>query len=535
MRGVPRLSSGVRAGVTVGCQSHEVRLSLSSSVIPIRNVDILPRSPMLCPLLFLAWSRVVACLVVVHVSRGCAEQRISCSLRPCAGYASCGPVNVLYVIMSLQSSVFSVRAKNVTRLVWASRMLLGMRIIATVHIPLFPSLDERCGHVSSSWLSSLCSSIYTVTSVLTQRELDLFCSTYNIPAELRPELPDQNSTIRNNPEGKIGMYTRFIEFASYQIPLSKFLLCILEYYQINLSQLSVIGEAKVSHFEIMCCVFGRIPTVGTFRRFYVNSYSNGLLSFSKHGDASVCPMSLPWFDGTSVVKDPLPMDEAVDLPCAELLNENRTLIRKYPKTFLCLVGLSRSFFEIDVRPTLLHGDNEGNSHLMSREEYTLDIWESLRDVVLPNPEALKKKKMEAEAESKMKKRKTDTKKMEGERGGKCESEKKKKNRCDGESSKNNNKPRNKNKLYDDLTPDDPKVQPEIEDDKYKAFAETMKWMREIYDGVRVKRDNVDFDLTKSHFCPSSVEDLTAKGVGFRVVDSHTGNHREDDFMPLETI
>ncbi|GKC24237.1 hypothetical protein Tco_1026387, partial [Tanacetum coccineum] len=163
------------------------RLSLSSSVIPIRNPDVIPRSPMLCPLLFLAWSRVVACLVVVHVPWGCTEQRISCSLRPCAG-----------------------------------------------------------------------SSIYTVTSVLTQRELDLFCSTYNISAEL----PDRNSNIKNNPEGKISMYTRFIEFANYRI------LC---------------------------------------------------------PNASVCPLSLPWFDGTSVVKDPLPMDE---------------------------------FVEMDVRPTLLHGDNE---------------------------------------------------------------------------------------------------------------------------------------------------------------------------------
>ncbi|GJY40668.1 hypothetical protein Tco_0427938 [Tanacetum coccineum] len=29
--------------------------------------------------------------------------------------------------------------------------------------------------------------------------------------------------------------------------------------------------------------------------------------------------------------------------------------------------------------------------------------------------------------------------------------------------------------------------------------------------------------------------LTAKGVGLRVADSHTGNHREDGFTPLETI
>ncbi|GKD59388.1 hypothetical protein Tco_1296897, partial [Tanacetum coccineum] len=180
------------------------------------------------------------------------------------------------------------------------------------------------------------------------------------------------------------MYTRLIEFANFRIPSSKFLLCILEYYQINLSQLSVIDAAKVSHFEIMCRVLGRVPTVGTFHRLYVNSIRNGWLSFSKRGgvddpcchskkydllknwnnrffgtDASVFPLSTSWFSGIFVVKDPLPVDEVVDLPFVELLNENRTIIRKYPETFLCLVGLSRSFTETDIRPTLLHSNDEG--------------------------------------------------------------------------------------------------------------------------------------------------------------------------------
>ncbi|GJS46209.1 hypothetical protein Tco_0596330, partial [Tanacetum coccineum] len=74
--------------------------------------------------------------------------------------------------------------------------------------------------------------------------------------------------------------------------------------------------------------------------------------------------------GTSVVKDPLPVDEAVDLPCVELLNENRTIIRKYPETFLCLVGLSRSFTETDVRLTLLHNNDEGRC-LVKTGERTL--------------------------------------------------------------------------------------------------------------------------------------------------------------------
>ncbi|GKE18295.1 hypothetical protein Tco_1425872, partial [Tanacetum coccineum] len=51
----------------------------------------------------------------------------------------------------------------------------------------------------------------------------------------------------------------------------------------------------------------------------------------------------------------------------------------------------------------------------------------------------------------------------------------------------------------------------------------------------VERENVGFDLTKSDLCPSFVKDLTAKGVGLRVSDSHIGNHHEDGFTPLETI
>ncbi|GJT29433.1 hypothetical protein Tco_0909708 [Tanacetum coccineum] len=51
----------------------------------------------------------------------------------------------------------------------------------------------------------------------------------------------------------------------------------------------------------------------------------------------------------------------------------------------------------------------------------------------------------------------------------------------------------------------------------------------------VDRENVGFDLTKYDLCTSFIEALTAKGMGLRVADSHTGNHREDGFTPLETI
>nr|GEW16128.1 RNA-directed DNA polymerase homolog [Tanacetum cinerariifolium] len=58
---------------------------------------------------------------------------------------------------------------------------------------------------------------------------------------------------------------------------------------------------------------------------------------------------------------------------------------------------------------------------------------------------------------------------------------------------------------------------------------------EVHVHLFTERDNIGFDLTKSDLCPSFVEDLITKGVGLRVVDSYTGNHREDDFTLLETI
>ncbi|GKA26576.1 hypothetical protein Tco_0712685 [Tanacetum coccineum] len=38
-----------------------------------------------------------------------------------------------------------------------------------------------------------------------------------------------------------------------------------------------------------------------------------------------------------------------------------------------------------------------------------------------------------------------------------------------------------------------------------------------------------------YLCPSFFKGHTPKGIGLRVADSHTGNHREDDFTPPETF
>nr|GEW40928.1 transposase (putative), gypsy type [Tanacetum cinerariifolium] len=124
----------------------------------------------------------------------------------------------------------------------------------------------------------------SIKYVLTQSALDALCEKYHIPDVVHLELLGHNDRIRNSPTGKIGVYSRFFDFANYRFPLSQFLVDVLTYFRINLSQLSVIAAAKVSHFEILCRVNGFVPAVGNFRRFYINSKNKDWMSFSKRSD-----------------------------------------------------------------------------------------------------------------------------------------------------------------------------------------------------------------------------------------------------------
>nr|GEV79613.1 transposase (putative), gypsy type [Tanacetum cinerariifolium] len=84
----------------------------------------------------------------------------------------------------------------------------------------------------------------TAVNTISQEYLLEFTSDYGIPKATHPELPSPEDRIVDFPEGKVGVYTKFFEFANFYLPLSQFLFDILGYYQIHLSQLSVIGAAK---------------------------------------------------------------------------------------------------------------------------------------------------------------------------------------------------------------------------------------------------------------------------------------------------
>ncbi|GJT41087.1 hypothetical protein Tco_0940952 [Tanacetum coccineum] len=86
-------------------------------------------------------------------------------------------------------------------------------------------------------------------STISLEYLREFVSEYYIPEDLHPELPGPKDTIVDVPEGKVGVYTKFFEFANFRVPISQLLFDILGHFQIHFSQLSVLGAAKMRGYS----------------------------------------------------------------------------------------------------------------------------------------------------------------------------------------------------------------------------------------------------------------------------------------------
>ncbi|GJT37269.1 hypothetical protein Tco_0937134 [Tanacetum coccineum] len=227
------------------------------------------------------------------------------------------------------------------------------------------------------------SAITDIRCALTRKAFDAFCTKYHIPEEVHPVLPNQNDTIHERPAGKIWLYTRFFYYAKFRLPLSSFLVDVLRYFRINISQLSVIGAAKVSHFEILCRVHDIVPTVWLFHCFYVNSKKNGWIYFSKCSDnAPVCytkpldslknwnnhffwvddfayPARFLWHSTKNVTRDPALAAADFSAQDYATLVAHPSLFWKFSEEFMCLVGLSCHYtLDRETYPLFLDKDEE---------------------------------------------------------------------------------------------------------------------------------------------------------------------------------
>ncbi|GJU43625.1 hypothetical protein Tco_1200891 [Tanacetum coccineum] len=211
-------------------------------------------------------------------------------------------------------------------------------------------------------------SITSLKCVLTQEHLDAICAKYFVPEEVHPQLPSSDATMHERPTGKIGMYTRFFDYANYRIPFSTFFVSVLTHFRIPFSQLSVFGSAKVSHFEILCRVCNIEPDVSLFRYFYTHNYKNGWFGFTKRPNVRACysknldsvknwndhffwvdefvvPANarFSWFSGSNIVKDRAPAPSEYNVQHVNTLIAQASPFLRFPEEFLCWVGISRNY------------------------------------------------------------------------------------------------------------------------------------------------------------------------------------------------
>ena len=106
------------------------------------------------------------------------------------------------------------------------------------------------------------------SSEIDEDELRQFTSDYYIPLALHQVVPEVDASIADFPEGKVGVYTRFFEFANQRVLISLFLSDVLNFYHLHISQLHYIGAAKITNFEVNCRLLAINPTVDLFCAFY---------------------------------------------------------------------------------------------------------------------------------------------------------------------------------------------------------------------------------------------------------------------------
>ncbi|GJX33372.1 hypothetical protein Tco_0243227 [Tanacetum coccineum] len=90
--------------------------------------------------------------------------------------------------------------------------------------------------------------MHTYVSRLKDTELETLIATYDIPLDLRPRLPDPNFRMINLPVGDttIGIYSKIFDSSDVMIPFSSFLLVVLKYFKVHISQLVPLDKVPTS-------------------------------------------------------------------------------------------------------------------------------------------------------------------------------------------------------------------------------------------------------------------------------------------------
>ncbi|KAJ0499970.1 hypothetical protein HanHA300_Chr11g0384511 [Helianthus annuus] len=113
----------------------------------------------------------------------------------------------------------------------------------------------------------------------TRKSFDRLMLEVQMPSEYGARYPSEGDTGADAPAGYVTMWSDFFVDCNLRLPLTVFVVDILEWYRVHISQVSPFGMIRIRNFEFTFRALGIEPTVGDFRRFYQMTVFMGFFSF----------------------------------------------------------------------------------------------------------------------------------------------------------------------------------------------------------------------------------------------------------------
>ncbi|XP_035840286.1 uncharacterized protein LOC118487501 [Helianthus annuus] len=113
----------------------------------------------------------------------------------------------------------------------------------------------------------------------TKKTFDRLILDVQMPPEYGAVYPSEGDTGADAPAGYVTMWADFFGDCNLRLPLTVFVVEVLEWYKVHISQLSPFGMIRIRNFESTFRALSIEPTVGDFRQFYQMTVSLGFFSF----------------------------------------------------------------------------------------------------------------------------------------------------------------------------------------------------------------------------------------------------------------
>ncbi|MFS8017653.1 hypothetical protein Hanom_Chr15g01382981 [Helianthus anomalus] len=212
-------------------------------------------------------------------------------------------------------------------------------------------------------------------NVFNRSDLEWLVQQYLIPSSLNRTLPEKDTTIYPFVPGKIGVYTRMFDYCNYRLPLTKFLIRVLMFHEVHLSQMNPFGLAKMCQFELACRGLESDPGLDVFRAFYRLNRTEDWYTFEVRNKNATClswitsslkdwkdrfllvydrcvPAEMAWRPRRSHLPGPLPEDFQFNKGLYAVLIKEAGRIQKIPEHILVMGRISTIWPEPKYFPTL---------------------------------------------------------------------------------------------------------------------------------------------------------------------------------------